>query len=145
MNTKKEDNLNVVIADNGTGMSGEVLQKAGNPFYSDGSKHPNRKVGLGLPFLFQISEQTGGKVAVESEEGIGTTVRFSLDLGHLDLPMFGNFTAAAVSLITYGFDGNLTIERIVNNAEKNIRLAREKAVHIDHWVRFDMLVSSLFS
>ena len=30
------------------------------------------------------------------------------------------------------------IERIVNNAEKNIRLAREKAVHIDHWVRFDM-------
>ncbi len=35
------------------------------------------------------------------------------------------------------------IERIVVNAEKNIHLAREKAVHIDHWVRFDMLAGSL--
>jgi len=30
------------------------------------------------------------------------------------------------------------IERIVNNAEKNLTIAREKAVHINHWVRFDM-------
>lgn len=31
------------------------------------------------------------------------------------------------------------IERIVSNAEKNMHLAREKTVHIDHWVRFGML------
>jgi len=37
------------------------------------------------------------------------------------------------------------IERIVNNAEKNIRVARQKAVHIDYWVQFDMSVSSQFS
>ena len=30
------------------------------------------------------------------------------------------------------------IEHIVNNAEKNIRVAREKAIHIDHWLRFDV-------
>ena len=30
------------------------------------------------------------------------------------------------------------IERIINNAEKNMELAREKALHIDHWVQFDM-------
>ena len=35
------------------------------------------------------------------------------------------------------------IEHIVVNAEKNMHLAREKAVHIDHWVRFDMLGGSL--
>lgn len=29
------------------------------------------------------------------------------------------------------------IERIVHNAEKNMKFAREKAIHIDHWVRFD--------
>ena len=29
------------------------------------------------------------------------------------------------------------IERIVSNAEKNMKTAREKAVHIDHWVQFD--------
>lgn len=35
------------------------------------------------------------------------------------------------------------IERIVNNAEKNIAVAREKAVHIDHWVHIDMSGISL--
>mgnify|MGYP001818041832 FL=1 len=37
------------------------------------------------------------------------------------------------------------VERIVMNAEKNIRLAREKAIHIDHWVRFDRLAGSLIT
>jgi hypothetical protein len=37
------------------------------------------------------------------------------------------------------------IERIVNNAERNIRAAREKAIHIDHWVRFGMSMNSLLS
>ena len=36
------------------------------------------------------------------------------------------------------------IERIVHNAEKNMTFAREKAIHIDHWVRFDRATKSLF-
>ena len=36
------------------------------------------------------------------------------------------------------------VERIVINAQKNIHLAREKAIHIDHWVRFDMPAGALF-
>jgi hypothetical protein len=37
------------------------------------------------------------------------------------------------------------VERIVNHAEKNLRVAREKAIHIEHWVQFDMSVRSLSS
>ena len=37
------------------------------------------------------------------------------------------------------------VERIINNAEKNIRTAREKAIHIDHWVHFDSSIISLLS
>ena len=37
------------------------------------------------------------------------------------------------------------VERMVKNAEKNIRVAREKAVHIEHWVYFEISVISLFS
>lgn len=37
------------------------------------------------------------------------------------------------------------IERIVNNAEKNMRIARKKAIHIEHWVRFDMPAISVFT
>ncbi len=37
------------------------------------------------------------------------------------------------------------IEHIIKNAEKNIREARERAVHIDYWLRFDVSIDSLFS
>jgi hypothetical protein len=36
------------------------------------------------------------------------------------------------------------IERIIRNAEKNMNTAREKAIHIDHWIRFDRAKNSLF-
>ena len=106
--------LNIVIADNGKGMSAETLEKARDPFYSDGQKHRHRKVGLGLPFLFQTAEMTGGAATIESTEGLGTKVLFRVDPAHVDLPQFGSFTMAAVTLMTYGFEGNLTIQRSVN-------------------------------
>lgn len=106
-------NLNIVIADNGKGMSAETLEKAKDPFYTDGLKHKHRTVGLGLPFLFQTAEMTGGTAQIKSEEGAGTTVTFNLDLTNVDLPMFGSFATAATTLMTYGFEGNLTIKRTV--------------------------------
>ncbi|WP_372806785.1 ATP-binding protein [Pontiella sp.] len=115
-----ETNLNVVIADNGKGMSAETLAKAKDPFWSDGTKHAHRKVGLGLPFLFQTSEMTGGSARIESEEGVGTTVTLHLDPTNVDLPMFGDFTTAAVTLMTYGFDGNLTIKRSLGGKEYEV-------------------------
>lgn len=108
-----ETNLKVVIADNGKGMSAETLEKAKDPFYTDGRKHRHRKVGLGLPFLFQTAEMTGGTAQIDSEEGVGTTLSFNLDRKNVDLPVFGNFATAAATLMTYGFDGNLTIKRTV--------------------------------
>lgn len=109
-----ETNLNVVIADNGKGMSAETLEKAKDPFWSDGIKHKHRKVGLGLPFLFQTAEMTNGTATIRSKEGEGTMVTFTLDRAHIDLPEFGNFVQTVVTLINYGFEGNLTIEHSVN-------------------------------
>lgn len=113
-------NLRVVIADNGKGMNEETLTKAKDPFWTDGLKHKHRKVGLGLPFLFQTAEATGGTAGIQSEEGIGTNVTFNLDPENVDLPEFGRFTTAAVTLITYGFKGNLNIERSRNGKSYSI-------------------------
>lgn len=107
-------NLTISIMDNGKGMSPPMLEKAKDPFYSDGQKHTHRKVGLGLPFLFQTAEATGGSVRIESEENIGTTVLFRCDGTNLDLPMFGNFCTAATTLMSYGAAGNLKIQRRLN-------------------------------
>jgi hypothetical protein len=124
--TKK--NLNIVIADNGKGMSAETLEKAKDPFYSDGLKHPHRKVGLGLPFLFQTAEMTGGTATVESEEGAGTTVSVHVDPTHVDLPQFGNFTTAAVTLMAFGFEGNLTLERSFNG--RSYSVSKEELIDV---------------
>ena len=114
---KNKKNITVVLTDNGKGMSAEILEKAKDPFYSDGQKHPLRKVGLGLPFLYQTAEQTGGTVKIESEVGTGTVIKFNLDEDHIDLPDFGNFTTAAMTLMSYGYNGNLTIERKIDGNE----------------------------
>jgi len=115
-----DTNLKVVIVDNGKGMDAEMLEQAKDPFYSDGQKHKYRKVGLGLPFLFQTAEMTGGTATIESEPGTGTTVACQLDRSNVDVPEFGSFTTAAVTLMTYGFDGNLKIERSVNGKEYEV-------------------------
>ncbi|MBN2685445.1 MAG: ATP-binding protein [Pontiellaceae bacterium] len=109
-----DSNLNVVIADNGKGMNAETLKKAQDPFYTDGLKHKHRKVGLGLAFLYQTVEMTDGTAAISSQEGEGTTVTFNLNPAHIDLPEFGNFVQTAVGLISYDFDGDLTIKHTVN-------------------------------
>ena len=46
--------------DNGKGMAGNSLDRNMSPFVTDGVKHPGRKVGLGLPFLIQTAEDSGG-------------------------------------------------------------------------------------
>ena len=37
------------------------------------------------------------------------------------------------------------IERIIRTAEKNMKAAREKAIHIDHWLQFDRVNNPHFS
>ena len=49
--TETENKLIVYVRDNGCGMSAEDVKNARNPFYTDGVKHPKRKIGLGIPFL----------------------------------------------------------------------------------------------
>ena len=123
-----QTNLNIVIADNGKGMNAETLEKAKDPFWSDGLKHQHRNVGLGIPFLFQTSEMTGGTAQIESEEGIGTRVTFTFDRVHVDLPVFGDFTTAAITLMTYGFNGNLTIKRRVE--EKSYEVSKNELTEV---------------
>lgn len=104
------NHLNIAIKDNGKGMDAETLGKAKDPFWSDG-KHRHRRVGLGLPFLFQTVEATGGTAGIESRKGTGTNVAFALDLNHVDVPRFGNLATAVTTLMTYGYEGELKVHR----------------------------------
>jgi hypothetical protein len=84
------------VTDDGKGMSDEERSLAVDPFYTDGKKHPQRAVGLGLPFLKQTAESVGGQFYLDSAPGDGTTVGFQVPADHIDLPPRGDLISAFV-------------------------------------------------
>ncbi|WNS73495.1 ATP-binding protein [Bacillus sp. DTU_2020_1000418_1_SI_GHA_SEK_038] len=66
--------VNISITDSGTGITPEQLKKIGEPFFTTKEKGN----GLGLMVSFQIIENHGGRVNIESEQNKGTT--FTIEL-----------------------------------------------------------------
>jgi signal transduction histidine kinase len=69
------ENFRITISDNGPGMTEEILHKALTPFFSTRGQE---RLGLGIWYVNKFAESQGGKVAVQSQEGKGTTVVISL-------------------------------------------------------------------
>ena len=120
------DEFNVTVSDNGSGMSRETLLKAEDPFYTDGKKHPNRKVGLGIPFLIQTAEETDGFWDIASEPGKGTTVTMKFNLANIDTPPVGNLPDLFLELMTLPGDYDMDIHRTDKAAGLDYRLNRNE-------------------
>lgn len=88
----------LVIADNGKGMSPELLAQVTDPFTTT---RTTRRVGMGLPLLRLTAEQTGGALEIQSAPGVGTTVTARICAGHIDCPPMGDL-AATVALLIQG-------------------------------------------
>lgn len=83
ISAKREDtNIVVCVADTGTGISTERLSHIFERYYhkekTGGGQ--NTGTGLGLYICRHIVEQHGGNIRVESEEGRGTSVFFTLPI-----------------------------------------------------------------
>ena len=68
----------VAVADTGTGMAPEVLERAFEPFFT--TKPQGQGTGLGLSQIWGFARQSGGVAQIESAPGRGTTVRLLLPL-----------------------------------------------------------------
>jgi len=68
--------IEVVVMDNGMGMSEEVKEKAKEPFFT--TKDPGKGAGLGLAICDEIIRSHHGRMEIESKEGKGSAVRVQL-------------------------------------------------------------------
>lgn len=66
----------LTVADNGAGMSPEVLRRACEPFFT--TKGVGKGSGLGLSMVYGFAQQSGGDLRIKSEIGRGTTVTLML-------------------------------------------------------------------
>jgi anti-sigma regulatory factor (Ser/Thr protein kinase) len=105
------DAVTVSVADDGKGMDGETLKRAFDPFYSEPGKHPGRRVGLGLPFLKQAVEQTGGRLDVKSEPGKGTSLSFRFPAKHPDTPPAGDWAGTLTALMALSGEFEMVFSR----------------------------------
>jgi len=103
--------LKASVADDGKGMDEEELERARDPFYTDGKKHARRKVGLGIPFLLQSLELAGGSSRFESRKGEGTTLSFSFPADGLDTPPLGDLPGLILSAMCFDGDYELIVRR----------------------------------
>ena len=76
------DTLNLSVQDHGIGMSAEDVAIIGKPYQqgSSATMIEERGTGLGLALVKSLSELHGGRFAVASQEGEGTTVDVFLPL-----------------------------------------------------------------
>ncbi|PZU95736.1 MAG: hypothetical protein DCF32_22350 [Leptolyngbya sp.] len=70
------DYVVVTVADNGVGMGPELLSQVFEPFFT--TKAKGKGTGLGLSMVYGFVRQSNGYVSLDSEPGVGTTVRLYL-------------------------------------------------------------------
>lgn len=73
---QKNRRIQIVLTDNGEGISPENVDAIFDPFYT--TKHSG--TGLGLSIVYRILEYYGSRLDVDSTEGQGTLVHFSLKM-----------------------------------------------------------------
>lgn len=70
--------LRIAVRDRGQGMSGNVLRRIAEPFFT--TKEPGHGMGLGTFLVRTFAENLGGRVLFDSVPGEGTTVTLELPL-----------------------------------------------------------------
>ncbi|HCS26062.1 MAG TPA: ATPase [Spongiibacteraceae bacterium] len=79
INGRDDEHIHVSVCDRGSGIPEHALEKIFEPFFT--TKEPGKGTGLGLALVYNIVEDLGGDISIESPvsgEQAGTCVRLTL-------------------------------------------------------------------
>jgi two-component system cell cycle sensor histidine kinase/response regulator CckA len=71
----------LTVSDTGRGMDAETMSRAFEPFFT--TRPPGQGTGLGLSAVYGIVTKAGGGIAIDSEEGLGTSVHIYLPAAYI--------------------------------------------------------------
>lgn len=94
----EQDLLEIIIRDNGCGMTKEQVERVTDPFFTT---RTTRKVGLGVPFFKQAAESAGGSFSIVSEPGKGTVIHAAFQLSHIDRMPLGDINMTIYTLAVF--------------------------------------------
>ena len=106
--------LFIGIYDNGRGMTEEQVRNVQDPFFTT---RTTRKVGMGIPLFKMAAEQTGGGLEIESELGVGTSVRAYFKTDSVDFTPLGDMPSTVQMLITMNTDRDFLYKHSVDGKE----------------------------
>ena len=108
------DLISIRVKDNGKGMSEDFLKTVDDPFITT---RTTRKIGLGISFLKEAAEMTGGAVLIDSKLGVGTTITATFVMSHIDRQPIGNLTETIITLVTLNTEIDFIIRYKVDENE----------------------------
>lgn len=112
--TEEGSMLTLLIRDRGCGMTSEQVANVTDPFFTT---RKTRKVGLGLPFLKMEAELTGGSFSIQSTVGVGTEVKASFDMSHIDAIPLGDIPETVMTIIGAAPDKDLIFTHTSGNKQ----------------------------
>jgi two-component system, cell cycle sensor histidine kinase and response regulator CckA len=97
--------VELTVSDTGSGMDAETMRHVFEPFFT--TKPRGEATGLGLSTVYGIITKAGGGIAIDSEEGMGTTF-------HVYLPAIGVTAPASPDRASTGAHENAQTVLVVD-------------------------------
>jgi len=106
--------LEIIIEDNGKGMSDELVKRVADPFTTS---RTTRKVGLGIPLLKNAAEMTGGSLVIDSTLGVGTTIKATFVHDHIDRQPLGDIVGTVLQSVVSHEEIDFIYKHSINGKE----------------------------